>query len=80
MSPVASILGVNQQVAVLAYQIGDGLSNILWVTSGTLMIGLGIANINYFKWIKFIGKIYLVLLSIGVASVMLAQYLNFGPF
>lgn len=80
MSPLASILGVNQQVAVLAFQLGDGLSNILWVTCGTLMIGLGIANINYFQWLKFIGKIYGILLAIGIISVMLAQYLNWGPF
>lgn len=80
MSPLAQVLGVNQQVAVLAFQLGDGLSNMLWVTCGTLMIGLGIGNINYINWFKFIIKIYLVLLAIGVLATMLAQYINFGPF
>lgn len=80
MSPLASILGVNQQVAVLAFQLGDGLSNMLWVTCGTLMIGLGIAEINYLQWVKFISKIYLILLSVAILAVMFAQMINLGPF
>ena len=80
MSPLAQILGVNQQVAVLAFQLGDGLSNMLWVTCGTLMIGLGIARINYVQWVKFILKIFLVMEVIAIGAVMLAQLLNWGPF
>ena len=80
MSPLAQILGINQQVAVLAFQLGDGLSNILWVTSGTLMIGLGITKINYLQWFKFVSKIFLIMLVIGIAAVMLAQVINWGPF
>ncbi len=80
MSPPAQILGVNQQVAVLAFQLGDGLSNMLWVTCGTLMIGLGIARINYVQWVKFILKIFLVMEVIAIGAVMLAQLLNWGPF
>lgn len=80
MSPLAQILGVNQQVAVLAFQLGDGLSNMMWVTCGTLMIGLGIANINYLSWVKFIVKIFLIMISIAVAATMFAQFINLGPF
>ena len=80
MSPLAQILGINQQVAVLAFQLGDGLSNMLWVTCGTLMIGLGITNINYLQWVKFILKIFLILDAIGICAVMLAQFINWGPF
>lgn len=80
MSPLAQILGVNQQVAVLAFQLGDGLSNMIWVTCGTLMIGLGISNINYLQWVKFITKIFAILLGIGVLAVMFAQFINWGPF
>lgn len=80
MSPLAQILGVNQQVAVLAFQLGDGLSNMLWVTCGTLMIGLGISNINYLQWLKFIGKIFAILMTTAVLAVMFAQFINWGPF
>lgn len=80
MSPLAQILGVNQQVAVLAFQLGDGLSNMAWVTCGTLMIGLGIANINYLQWTKFIIKIFGIMILIAVAAVMFEQFINLGPF
>lgn len=80
MSPMAQILGINQQVAVLAFQLGDGLSNMLWVTCGTLMIGLGIANINYLQWVKFIFKIFLIMITLAILAVMLAQVIHLGPF
>lgn len=80
MSPLADVLGVNQQVAVLAFQLGDGLSNMLWVTCGTLMIGLGISKINYLSWVKFIIKIFLIMIAIAVLATMFAQVINLGPF
>lgn len=61
MAPLADILGISRQTAVLAFQYGDGLSNSLWPTSGILMAGLSIAKIPYDRWIKFAGKLILIL-------------------
>ena len=47
MAPLADILGVSRQTAVLAFQYGDGLSNSLWPTSGVLMAGLCMAGIPF---------------------------------
>ena len=80
MSPLADVLGVNQQVAVSAFaSSGDGLSNMLWVTCGTLMIGLGIAKINYLSWVKFIVKIFLIMIAIAVLATMFAQGYQLEP-
>ncbi len=76
MVPIADLLDVNRQVAVLAYQIGDGFSNMFWFTSGLLMSGLGILKISYVSWLKFIGKIFGTLLIIGIIFTVVAQLIN----
>ena len=61
MAPLADVVGISRQTAVLAYQYGDGLSNCLWPTSGILMAGLSIPGIPYDKWFKWIWKLMLLL-------------------
>ena len=53
MAPLADVLGITRQVAISAFQFGDGLSNVLVPTSGLMMGSLGMANIPYNKWLKF---------------------------
>lgn len=77
MAPLADILGVSRQTAVLAFQFGDGLSNSLWPTSGILMASLGIAGIPYEKWLKFVGKLMLYLYIACTILVMIAYAINY---
>ena len=80
MIPVGDLLGINRQVTVLAFQAGDGFSNMFWFTSGTLMAGLGIAKVGYGSWVKFAWKLMIMLLLLGVAFVSVTQMMNWGPF
>jgi len=54
MAPLGDLLGVTRQVSVLAFQLGDGLTNILVPTSATLMGVLGAARIDWLQWARFI--------------------------
>ncbi len=54
MAPVADLLSIERQVAVLAYQFGDGFTNILVPTNAVLMGILGLAHIPYDRWLRFI--------------------------
>ena len=60
MAPLADALGVSRQVACLAYQFGDGLSNILWPTCGIVVI-CGLADIRYDLWLKWFAKLFAML-------------------
>lgn len=60
MAPLADALGVSRQVACLAYQFGDGLSNILWPTCGIVVI-CGLADIHYDLWLKWFAKLFAML-------------------
>lgn len=76
MAPLADVLGLTRQTAVLAFQFGDGLSNMIIPTSGVLMAMLAIAKIPYEKWLRFAGPLFLVLT--GVASVFLMVAVAIG--
>ncbi len=52
MAPLAQLVGVSKQVAVLAFQLGDGLTNCIVPTSAALMGALGVARIEWTKWFK----------------------------
>ena len=53
MAPLADLAGITRQVAVLAYQLGDGLTNLIVPTSGCLLGVLGVARLEWGKWAKF---------------------------
>ncbi|AWX53937.1 MULTISPECIES: YfcC family protein [Brevibacillus] len=57
MVPIADLLGIQRQVAVLAFQYGDAVTNSIIPTSSALMGYLAVAGIPYEKWVKFIWKL-----------------------
>lgn len=56
-APIADMVGLSRQVAVLAYQFGDGLSNTLWPTCG-IMVSCGLAGIPIDRWWKFFAPLF----------------------
>ena len=66
MAPFADMVGVSRQAMVLAFQFGDGFTNMVTPTSGVLMAALAMARIPYTKWVKWIWKMVVVLLILGL--------------
>lgn len=62
MAPLADLCGISRQISVLAFQFGDGLSNIVWPTAMAPII-CGIAGIKMEKWYKFMVPLFLILLA-----------------
>ena len=65
LAPLGELLGVSRQVTVLAFQLGDGLTNLIVPTSAVLMGVLGAARIDWLSWARYIlhWMLWLVLLS-----------------
>lgn len=76
MAPIGDLVGVSRQVSVLAFQLGDGLMNMVVPTNPVLMGILGLAGIPYDKWFKFIFPLLIQLLIIS--SIALAFAVWFG--
>lgn len=80
MLPLADVTGVTRQTAILAYQWGDGLSNIFWPTMGYMIASIGFAGVTYDKWMKWLWKLFLLLTACGWVALVIAQLMNWGPF
>ncbi len=65
MAPFADMVGVSRQAMVLAFQFGDGFTNMVTPTSGVLVAALAMARIPYAKWVKWVWKGVAVLLVLG---------------
>jgi uncharacterized ion transporter superfamily protein YfcC len=65
MTPLADLLGMTRETAVFAFTCGDGFSNLIIPTSGTLMAMLALADIPYAKWVKFIAPLLGMLLLLS---------------
>lgn len=65
MTPLADLLHISRQTAVLAFQMGDGFSNSILPTSSSLMGFLVVSKIPYSKWLKFIMPLFLIWTAIG---------------
>ncbi len=76
MAPLSDLLGVNRQVAVLAFQLGDGLTNIMVPTSAALMGCLGAARLEWLAWIRAGSALFLWLFVLASACVIAAVFLG----
>ena len=80
MGPLASLLGMTQQTAVLIYQFADGFTNIIIPTSGYLLAGLALAKVPYEKWVRWYWPLFLIFVVLGAIFAIIAQVIKFGPF
>ena len=65
MAPFSDMIGLSRQATVLAFQFGDGFTNMITPCSGVLMAVLSVAKIPYARWFQFIWKFILLLLVVG---------------
>jgi uncharacterized ion transporter superfamily protein YfcC len=77
LAPVGDLVGVSRQVTVLAYQLGDGLMNMIIPTNPVLMAMLGAAGIPYGRWLKFIGPLLLRLLAVSAVALVIAVAIGY---
>lgn len=72
MAPLSDLVGVSRQVAVLAFQLGDGLTNIIIPTSASLIGCLGVARIDWITWVRFAWKLVSILFIAAGTTMIVA--------
>ena len=80
MAPFSDLIGVSRQATVLAFQFGDGFTNMITPCSGVLMAVLSVAKIPYEKWFRFIWKFILLLVVIGFLLLLPTVFLDLPGF
>lgn len=80
MTQFADLINISRQTTVLAFQFGDGFTNMLTPTSGVLIGVLGIARIPYGVWLKWVWKFILALIAIGFILMLPTLWLDLPGF
>ncbi len=80
MAPFSDLIGISRQTTVMAFQFGDGFTNMITPTSGVLIATLGVARIPWEKWVRFIWKFILVLIVIGGLLLIPTVTMNLNGF
>ena len=80
MAPFSDMIGVSRQATVLAFQFGDGFTNMITPCSGVLMAVLSVAKIPYEKWFKWAWKFIAVMIIIGFLLLLPTLFLELPGF
>ena len=77
MAPLADVAGIDRQIAVLAFQLGDGLTNLIIPTSASLMGTLAVARVDFVTWVRFMWKPQLVFTLLAFAFIATAVAIGY---
>jgi uncharacterized ion transporter superfamily protein YfcC len=80
MAPFSDLVDISRQATVLAFQFGDGFTNMITPTSGVLIGALGVAKVPYDKWLKWVWPMILTLVIVGFLLLLPTLYLDLNGF
>jgi uncharacterized ion transporter superfamily protein YfcC len=76
VTPLSDLIGLGRQVAVLAYQYGAGLADLVTPTNGALMAVLAGAGVRYDRWLRFIVPLFLLAMAVAAVTIVIAVALG----
>ena len=76
--PVADLVGMTRQTAVLAYNFGDGFANFIMPHAAATMGFVACANIPFTKWFQYVFKLFLIWVVVGIALLMIATAIGYS--
>jgi len=80
MAPFSDLIGISRQATVMAFQFGDGFTNMITPTSGVLIGVLGVAKIPYDKWVKWITPFMIGLIILGFLLLLPTVLMDLSGF
>ncbi len=79
LAPLADVVGLNRQIAVLAFQFGDGFSNVIYPTNPITLISLALAGVSYPHWFRQTVGLQLAVLAVTALFLVAAVAIGLGP-
>ena len=77
MLPLGDVIGLSRQTTILAFQIGDGVTNLINPTLGGLIAMLSVCRVPLDRWLKFIFPIVITILIISWLTLIVAVAINY---
>lgn len=78
MSLLCDLLGVTRQSMVITFCMADGFTNLLYPTSGLMILAIGMVGVSYKKWLKWSWKLFVVLGILSVGFMLMAVAINYN--
>lgn len=75
--PIAEAFGISAQLCIVAYAFGDGFSNVFYPTNPVLLISLGLADVDYGKWVKWSWKFQVLNILLTSAILMFGLVIGY---
>ncbi|MGM8930516.1 YfcC family protein [Salinicola halophyticus] len=79
MIPLSDLIGMTRQTAILAFQVGDGLTNLIVPTSGGTLAMLAMARVPYDVWVRFFFPMLLQAFLLSWVILAIAVAIDWGP-
>jgi uncharacterized ion transporter superfamily protein YfcC len=80
MIPAGEVIGMTRQSTVLAFQIGDGVSNLINPSLGGIVAMLAMCRIPFDRWLRFIFPLFSAILCLAMLFLIASVMLHYGPF
>lgn len=77
IAPLTDLLDISRQIGILCFQLGDGITNILYPTSAVLMAGLAMAKISYGRWVRFIAPYIGLVAAIAAVAIIVGVSIGY---
>ncbi|MBR6004740.1 MAG: AbgT family transporter, partial [Clostridia bacterium] len=78
VAPLSHLIGISGNSVVVTFCMGDGFTNLLYPTSGIMIIAIGLLNISYGKWLRYTWKLFVAEGLLAVAMMHLAVFINYA--
>jgi uncharacterized ion transporter superfamily protein YfcC len=75
--PITNTLGISPSLVILTYCMADGFTDVILPTNPVLLIGLSMANVSYFKWLKWTWKLQLLLFIISILVLLFGVFIGY---
>ena len=75
--PLADLVQLSRQLMITAFQIGDGLTNLIVPTSGGTLAMLALGKVSYEQWLKIIMPFMIRVYLLSWAMLLVGYYLGY---
>lgn len=80
LAPLSDVIGITRQTAVMAFQFGDGITNLIFPTMGLIFAYIGLGKVSYDRYLKYIFPLVWKIIALGAVFVVIAVITKYGPF
>lgn len=75
--PITNALGISAELVILTYCMADGFTDVILPTNPVLLIGLSMANVSYWKWLKWTWKLQLLLFLVSILVLLFGVLIGY---